>query len=109
MAGSVLVALVTIAALGPATACAIAGGTQELTPSRAQADMVLEGVVEVIVEDSVSGSRTLYFLISDDRRIQLRLSVHPPNLTSGTRVRVVGRYDEDGTFVVSTLEKLSEG
>jgi len=91
-----------------ASACASAtsaGGAQTSPLGQAQADAVLEGHVEVLIEDSDRGSRTLYFLISNDGRVPLRFVVDPPNLTTGTRVRVRGRWDADRTFVVGTLEK----
>jgi len=74
----------------------------------AQADEPLEGGVEVLIEDSDRGSRTLYFLISDDRRIALRFTVKPGNLTTGARIRVGGWYEPDGTFVVRRFERLSD-
>jgi len=112
MSRSFLVALVSLAALVPTGACAGAtspGGVQGPPFGQEQADVVLEGYVEVIIEDADRGSRTLYFLLSDDGRIALRFSVDPPNLTTGTRVRVRGSYQTDGTFVVATLERLPEG
>ena len=41
---------------------------------------VLEGNLEVIIEDSDGGSRTLYFLITEDDRIPLRFVTAPRNL-----------------------------
>ena len=70
--------------------------------------MVLEGHVEVLIEDSNTEARTLYFLIAEAGRTRLRFPVDPPNLTTGTRIRVGGEYETDGTFVVSSLERLSE-
>jgi hypothetical protein len=75
---------------------------------QAQADETLEGGVEVLIEDSESGSRTLYFLISGGRRIALRFTVKPGNLTTGARIRAAGRYERDGTFVVARFERLSD-
>ena len=75
-------------------------------PARqAEADTALEGNLEVIIEDSDQGTRTDYFLILGDRRVPLRFADKPPNLTSGTRVRVRGRWDAD-TLVVTAIEKL---
>jgi len=68
-------------------------------------DIVLEGTMEVLIEDGDRSSRTLYFLISDHRRVPLRFRRPPLNLVTGTRVRVRGRW-ADGDLVVSELEKL---
>ena len=69
-----------------------------------EVESVLEGDLEVIVEDSEPTSRVLYFLHVDDRRIPLRFSGDPPDLLTGARVRVSGRWDADGTFVVTSVE-----
>lgn len=74
--------------------------------SQAETETTLEGTVEVITEDSAQGSRTLYFLIVGDRRVSLRFVTRPLNLITGTRVRVRGHLDADGTLVVTALEKL---
>ena len=67
-------------------------------------DAVMEGHLEVLVEDSDRGSRTLYFLLSGDRRIRLRFLTDPPQLVTGTEVRVHGRWDQDGTLAVTSIE-----
>src|SRR5688572_32264548 len=111
MPASVLIALASIAALVPAGGCATVapcGAVQGPPPGQSQVQVVLEGYVEVLIEDSNPDTRTLYFLISEDDRISLRFLVDPPNLTTGTRIRVGGEYETDGTFVVSRLERLSE-
>jgi hypothetical protein len=108
---SVLVALASIVALVPASGCASApacGAVQVSPAGQQQAQVVLEGHVEVLIEDSNTGTRTLYFLITEDGRISLRFPVDPPNLTTGTRIRVGGEYEADGTFAVSSLERLSQ-
>jgi len=74
--------------------------------AQAEADTTLEGNVEVVIEDSAQGSRTSYFLIVGDRRIPLRFTTRPLNLTTGTRVRVRGRWEPDDTLLVSAIEKL---
>src|SRR6185503_11420115 len=66
------------------------------------ADATLDGTLEVLVEDSNGGSRILYFLINE-RRVPLRLA-NRPNLTTGTHVRVRGRWQPEGEFEVTTLE-----
>jgi hypothetical protein len=77
-------------------------------PPVLQADetAVLEGTMEVLIEDSDQGSRILYFLTFGDRRVALRFMSPPANLTTGTRVRVRGRWAEDGQFIVTTFERL---
>ena len=72
----------------------------------AQEDVSLEGAIEVLIEDSNGSSRTIYALLTDDRRIPLRFATDPPNLTTGTRVRLRGRFEADGTFEVRALERL---
>jgi hypothetical protein len=111
MPASVLIALASIAALLPASGCATAapcGAVQGAPAGQSQVQTVLEGYVEVLIEDSSRGTRTLYFLISEDDRIPLRFLVDPPNLTTGTRIRVGGKYESDGTFVASSVERLSQ-
>jgi hypothetical protein len=100
--------LVSVVVLMLASACASttsAGGAQTSPVGQDQTDTVLEGHLEVLIADSDGGSRTLYFLISNDGRVPLRFKVDPPNLTTGTRVRVRGLWDADGTFVVGEIEK----
>ena len=43
-------------------------------------------------------------LLSDNRRIPLRFLADPPALVTGTLVRVSGRWDKDGTLVVTSIE-----
>jgi hypothetical protein len=108
---TILAAILSVPALLPGVpdvdAAASSRGADRLSIGQAQADETLEGGLEVLIEDSDRGSRTLYFLICDDRRIALRFTVKPGNLTTGARIRVVGRYEPDGTFVVSSVERLS--
>ena len=73
---------------------------------QAEAETTLEGNLEVIIEDSDQGSRTFYFLIFGDRRVPLRFTIKPMNLTSGTRVRVRGRWEADDTLGVTAIERL---
>jgi len=98
-----------VAALVLIAACATAEpALRARVPPAVQADKieVLEGAIEVLVEDSDKGSRILYFLLSADRRITLRFMSPPANLLTGTRVRVRGQWAEDGAFVVTTFELL---
>ena len=74
--------------------------------TQGDAQTVLDGTFEVIIEDSDQGSRTLYFLVSADQRVPLRFLRPPLNLTTGARVRVRGRWDKDHMLVVDTIERL---
>lgn len=67
-------------------------------------EATIEGDLEVLIEDSDRGSRILYFLHAGDQRIALRFPSDPPELATGTRVRVHGRWDNDGALVVSSIE-----
>jgi len=101
--------LVNVTAFILATGCAspeVLRGAVRPPAGQAAAETTLEGTVEVITEDSDQGSRTLYFLVAGDRRIPLRFTARPLNLTTGTRVRVRGTSEPDGTLVVTTLERL---
>jgi hypothetical protein len=103
-----ILGVLAVAGVPPVDAAASSPEPRWPAIGQAQADETLEGGVEVLIEDSDRGSRTLYFLIADDRRIALRFTVKPLNLTTGARIRVGGRYEPDGTFVVSRLERLSD-
>ena len=102
-------ALVIVVGFALASGCASPEALRAAgKPSVAQAetDTTLEGRVEVVTEDSAQGSRTLYFLIVGDRRVPLRFTTSPLNLTTGTRVRVRGRWEPDDTLLVIAIEKL---
>ena len=73
---------------------------------QSEAETVLEGSLELLIEDSDQGSRTLYFLITADRRIPLRFTSKPQNLTTGTRECVRGRWEADDTLVVIAIDRL---
>ena len=73
---------------------------------RQAAETVLEGTLEVVIEDSEAGSRILYFLKSADRRIALQIERPPANLTTGLRVRVSGSWIDADSFRVTTVTKL---
>lgn len=68
-------------------------------------DVVLEGALEILIEDSAPQSRILYFLVSGARRTPLRFSKPPSTFTTGDRVRVRGRWDS-GTLVVTKIERM---
>jgi hypothetical protein len=97
--------VVFVLASGCASPQVVRGAVKPLV-SQAEAETTLEGNVEVITEDSNQGSRTLYFLILGDRRIPLRFTAKPLNLTTGTRVRVRGRWEPDESLLVTTIERL---
>lgn len=85
--------------------CAAAAWSQEAGAQEPE-ETVLEGYLEVIVEDSDAGSRTLYFLISGNNRTPLRFATDSPDLPTGTRVRARGHYEAGGRFVVVRLERV---
>ena len=72
-------------------------------------EAVIVGELEVLVEDSDRGSRILYFLVWDSHRTSLRFRGSAPDLMSGTRVRVQGRWDDDGSLVVTSIEPVQSG
>ena len=103
-------AMTLFAALGITLAAACASGAPlpgGTTGSLAQPEpeTVIEGELEVLVEDAAAGSRTVYHLITAKQRIELRFAGTGPALITGTPVRVRGRWDADGALVVSSLEK----
>jgi len=103
-------ALLVQAGIGPAqtpgSACARPAASRVSGTGLQDAQEVLEGNLEVIIEDSSGGSRTLYFLITGRDRIPLRFVTAPRNLRTGTRVRARGNYEDGGRFVVVSLERV---
>jgi hypothetical protein len=73
---------------------------------QADAETALEGILEVLIEDSNTTSRRLFFLIAGSQRVSLRFASDPPALVSGTRVRVRGRWEADGALAVTALDRL---
>jgi len=71
-----------------------------------ETEAVFEGTLEVLIEDADHSSRTLYFLISGDQRISLQFQRPPLDITTGARVRVRGRWDENHALVVTALERI---
>lgn len=67
---------------------------------------MLEGTLEVLIEDSDRGGLIHYSLKSGGRRIALRIERPPANLTTGLRVRVSGGWIDSDTFRVSTIKRL---
>ena len=102
--------LIVMSLLWGGACAAITAPPGGVRPSAGQdrPEVALEGHWEVLVEDSTRGSRTIYFLILDDRRVSLRFAARPPDFPTSTRVRVRGAYEADGTFLVSAVERVSE-
>jgi hypothetical protein len=97
------------AVLVPAAACASASRSGNATSPAVASDgeVVLEGTLEVLVEDSNAGSRVLYFLVTD-RRVQLHFTNRPNNLSTGAHVRVRGFADASGDIDVNAIEVLAQ-
>jgi hypothetical protein len=106
--GSASLTLLFAALLVPAAACASASRGGNATPPAAVSDgeAVLEGTLEVLVEDSKAGSRVLYFLVTD-RRVPLHFT-NRPNLSTGAHVRVRGHLDASGDMDVQSIEVLAQ-
>ena len=101
------VGVFTLVSLGACAQSTRDRGFNGQEPARPGAAAVLEGTLEVLIEDSDRGSHTIYFLIAD-RRVPLQLTSPPPNLTTGTRVRVRGQWQQDGALAVAALEIVSK-
>lgn len=71
-------------------------------------DVTLEGRLEVVIEDAPPRAHVRYFLVGEHRRVLLRFTGQPPNLTTGAKVRVHGRRKKDGSFLVTTIERLPD-
>jgi hypothetical protein len=102
-------ALLATLGFGPAVMTGSACAQSAKPSARAavqDAEEVLEGNLEVIVEDSAGGSRTLYFLITGQKRVPLRFVKAPPSLRTGIRVRLRGNYEAGGRFVVVSFERV---
>jgi hypothetical protein len=108
MKGSQLLVCMHVAAFVLAAADVADGARGPSAPASIQteADVVLEGTMEVLSEDAERTARLLYFLISDHRRVPLQFQSRPLNLTTGTRVRVRGRWAAGGALVVSSIQRL---
>ena len=103
MTAVMLVALLLSTACAPSVHGPQVSAPVSPTPA---ADTVLEGTLEVLVEDSSQGSRTLYFLTTADMRVALRFS-RSPNLLTGARIRAHGEWAANGDFEVATFEVIS--
>src|ERR1051325_6004323 len=95
------------ALLIPAAACASASRGGNATPPATVSDgeVVLEGTLEVLVEESNAGSRILFFLVTD-RRVPLHFA-NRPNLSTGAHVRVHGHLNASGDMDVQSIEVLA--
>jgi hypothetical protein len=74
--------------------------------TQTEPETVLEGTLEVLIEDSDHSSQTLYFLISGDQRISLQFQRPPLNITTGARVRVRGQWGKNHALIVTALERI---
>jgi len=90
-----------VAGVCPAPMCAAPLSSVE----RQVAETVIEGTLEILIEDSPEESRILYFLKSGDRRIALQMKRPPANLTTGLRVRLSGGWIDSDTFRVTTINR----
>jgi hypothetical protein len=91
------------------TGCAPSARGREVRAQASPApgsDAMLEGTLEVLVEDSSQGSRTLYFLMTDDMRVALRFS-RTPSVLTGARLRVQGRWAADGAVDVTSFDVIT--
>jgi hypothetical protein len=104
MTAVVIVALLCSAACAPPARGQVA--SVQASPDSA-AEAVLEGTLEVLVEDSSQGSRTVYFLSTSDMRVELRFS-KSPNLITGAHIRVHGRWAGDKEIQVASFEILAQ-
>ena len=100
-----------VIALLCSTSCAPPARGREVSAQAAPApgtEAVLEGTLEVLIEDSSQGSRTHYFLVTDSTRVALRFS-RSPNLLTGAHIRVRGRWTADGEVEVTSFEVVTAG
>jgi hypothetical protein len=71
------------------------------------ADTEVEGEVEVLVEDSPTGARTLHVLHVGQQRIPLNVADNSrPSLETGMRVRARGRLNANGTMTLATANNI---
>ena len=98
-------AIILAMLLSTACATSTSDGRQVRTQASPEpgAEAVLEGTLEVLVEDSNQGSRTLYFLNTDQMRVALRFS-RSPNLVTGAHIRVRGRWTASSELEVASFE-----
>ncbi len=99
-----------IVALLCSAGCAQSAGGRAVNAQEAPApgtEAMLEGLLEVLVEDSTQGSRTVYFLTTADARVALRFS-RSPNLLTGAHIRVRGRWTAAGELDVASFEVVAQ-
>ncbi len=93
-----LATFLTLLLIVSAGSIAFAQGNRAAAPGEVQ----IEGVLEILVEDSPTGARTLHFLKSADRRYVLQFPGKPPaRLRAGSHVRVRGTQ-ADGTITLTS-------
>ena len=105
-----MTAAIIVSLLFSTAACAPLARGHEVSAQTSPApgtDAVLEGTVEVLVEDSNQGSRRLYFLTTADMRVPLRFS-QSPNLLTGAHIRVHGRWAANGELEVTSFEVIAQ-
>jgi hypothetical protein len=101
----------TVVVIAALLTAGCAGGkpvrTAESTPNATpSADAVLEGTLELLIEDAPPASRIVYYLIAEGRRVTLRISRPSGDLVTGDRVRVRGVWNTDRTEVtVDSIER----
>jgi hypothetical protein len=81
-------------------------GPGELLPQQTGQSVVVDGTLEIIVEDQKERSRILYFLVVDQQRIPLRFQARPSQLTTGMKVRIRGVWQPDHALLVSRIDRL---
>ena len=104
MTAAMIVALLLSTA--SATSAPDGGQVRAQAPPAPGTEAVLEGTLEVLVEDSNQGSRTLYFLNADRMRVALRFS-RSPNLVTGAQIRVRGRWTANSELEVASFEVIA--
>ena len=79
-----------------------AQGQRPAPPDRGR-ERVVEGTLEAYYEDSPSSARLEHVLNTGTERIPLRFEKNPPHhLLTGSRVRVTGTTQDDGTLMLSS-------
>ena len=84
-----------------ALAAAVVGGSSPSTSAMApqslpsQANVELDGELEIEVEDGPTSARLLHFLNRGSERIKLEFASDPPTAPSGTRIRARGRLQNN--------------
>lgn len=89
-----------LSGLGLAAALSLAQARGQEPAPASRAPMVLEGIVEVLVEDRDDRShRVRHFVETDRGRVELAFRGRTPDWASGQRIRVSGRPTADGALM----------